>query len=158
MGIFLAWVLSATLTEISSHFVTGKYHWYFVIVKDTFIAIPSLAMIFLSSSGLFNSCWCWSAVYSRGLSNAVVLLDPDPIRKHNAETIYPGLVGTCIVLQALAFLLMISLSKRGRSLLRRVEKTKEDDFWKLHRPKEEFRVREEGRQRAGSESIPFLSR
>jgi hypothetical protein len=157
MGIFLAWCLSATLTAVSSHCITGKYHWRFVCIKDFVIATPSLVMIFLSSSGMFNSCWCWSAVYSRGLEKAVVLLDPDPARKHNAETVYPGLVSACLFLQTVVFLVNLKMSSRGRSLLRRVEKVKEADFWKLHRPQ----TREEesdvvGRPRGSSESRPFL--
>ncbi|KAF2429738.1 hypothetical protein EJ08DRAFT_650194 [Tothia fuscella] len=158
MAITLAWICSAALTETSSHFLTGIYHWRFVILKDTFIALPALGLIFLSSSGLFNSCWCWSSIYSRGLANALILVDPDPIRKRNAETIYPGLVASCLFLQASVFLIMISLSKRGRSLLRRVEKIKEEDFWKLHHFGGRVYEGEGGKSRAGSEGVPFLAK
>lgn len=92
-------------------------------------------IIFLSSSGLFNSCWCWSTVYSRGVANAVVLLDPDPARKKNAETIYPGLVGTGLIIHILFFLFALYRSRKGRSLLRRSEKVKTQEFWDIHKPK-----------------------
>jgi hypothetical protein len=54
IGIFVAWYFSVFVTWIlnSSQIVTGKYHWRFVLVKDALIAIPTVIIIFLSSSGL----------------------------------------------------------------------------------------------------------
>jgi hypothetical protein len=111
---------------------TGRYHWWITLTKDAIIAIPSLLMIFLQSSGIFNSCYCWGSVYSRG-ALAYVQLEPDNDRKHNAETIYPALVWACLGLQALVFLVALRLSKRGRLMMRKDEETKMNDFWQVHR-------------------------
>jgi hypothetical protein len=111
---------------------TGRFHWWLTNLKDACIAIPSVVMIFLQSSGLFNSCYCWGSAWSRG-PDAYVQLDPDKDRKHNAETIYPALVWACLGLQAAVFLLALRISKRGRSMTRRDEETKMKDFWVVHK-------------------------
>lgn len=62
----------------------------------------------------------------------MIILDPNNTRRHNAETIYPGLVGGCLGLQLVVFMIVMRLTKRGRALLRRDEKEKTKDFWDLH--------------------------
>ena len=158
IAIFCGWIFSVSFTAVTSHFFSGKYHWRLMLVKDTLIAIPSLLMIFLSSAGMFNSCWCWSAVYSRGLKSAVVLLDPDPLRKANALSTYPSLVGTCLGVHVVLFLTMLFITKRGRSLLRRSEKIKDADFWKLHRSMGSLQAEDEYNRPENLKSGRFRSR
>jgi hypothetical protein len=134
LGVFIMWLISPFITHImyTTRFARGKWHWYFTLVKDALIAIPSLAIVLLTTCGFYNSCVCWSSYFSRGKENAMIILDPNNTRRHNAETIYPGLVGGCLALQLIVFLTVMRLTKRGRALLRRDEKEKTKDFWDLH--------------------------
>lgn len=138
IGIFVAWVLSAVLTHLTwrLHIFRGKYHWYFVLIKDAIIGIPSIAIEILSSSGIFNSCYCWSAVFSRGLANGVVILDPENARRHNGKTWYPGFVGACLGLQLLTFVVMLFVSRHGAILFRRNEDVRQEDFDRTHKARE----------------------
>lgn len=101
LGIFLAWLFSAFITTLSHSpsFITGKYHWRFVLFKDALIAIPSVLIIFLSSSGLFNSCFCWSGWLTYGKNGARVPLVTDGFYEIKDRTLYPGVVGITIFLQ-----------------------------------------------------------
>jgi hypothetical protein len=134
LGVFIVWFISPFITHImyTSKFARGKWHWRFTLIKDALIAVPALAIILLTSCGFYNSCVCWSSYFSRGRANGVVMLDPNNTRRHNAETIYPGLVGACLGLQLILFMLIMRLTKRGRALLRRDEVDKTKDFWDLH--------------------------
>jgi len=132
--ITFSWFISAITGHVTYRtFATGRYHWYLTLIKDTVVAIPSLTLIFLMCSGFFNSCYCWSSVWSRGRREAYIALDPDKDRKHNAETIYPALVWACLGFQACVFLVAMRMSKRGRGMMRKDEKTKMRDFWSVHR-------------------------
>jgi len=131
--ITLLWIISTTIGHVTwKTIATGRYHWMIVLFKDTFIALPSLLLIFLMSSGIFNSCYCWSSVWSRG-SDAYVQLEPDKDRKHLAETLYPAFVWGCLGFQAVVFWICLRFSKRGRGMMRKDEKTKMRDFWSVHR-------------------------
>jgi hypothetical protein len=101
IGIFLAWLISAFTTTLSysPSFITGKYHWRFVLFKDAIIAIPSILIIFLSSSGLFNSCFCWSGWFSYGNKGARVSLVTDSFYETEDRTLYPAVVAITIFLQ-----------------------------------------------------------
>lgn len=145
------WILSTMLGHITyPSVVTGRYHWYLTLFKDAFIALPSLFMIFLMSSGIFNSCYCWSSIWSRGRTGAYIQLDPDRDRKHNAETIYPALVWVCLGFQTFVFIISLRLSKRGRSMMRKDEKTKMRDFWSVHRGLDGEEPKPEGKWRRRS--------
>ena len=134
LGVFLVWLISPVITHImyTTRFARGKWHWRFMLIKDAMIAVPALVVILITACGFYNSCVCWSSYFSRGRQNAMVILDPNSTRRHNAETIYPGLVGGCLALQLLVFLIVMRMTKRGRALLRRDEKVKTRDFWDLH--------------------------
>jgi len=149
--ITLSWFLSTLIGHIAYRvFATGRYHWYLTLIKDIIVAIPSLIFIFLMCSGFFNSCYCWSSVWSRGRANAYIALDPDRERKHNAETIYPALVWACLGFQAFVYFVALRLSKRGRSMMRKDEKTKMRDFWSVHRGIESAELRPEKKWRRKS--------
>jgi hypothetical protein len=133
LSMFGIWIISAAIGRWTWKTVaTGKYHWYFMLAKDSIISSASLIMVFLQSAGIFNSCFCWGSVYSLG-PRAYVQLDADRDRKRNAKTVYPALVWTCLGLQTMIFMLALRMSRRGRMMMRRSEKTKRDDFWNIHR-------------------------
>ena len=127
-GISLAWFLSPFITWLIYYtgLVTSKAHWYITIVKDTIIAIPSIVLIFLSSCGLFNSCWCWSGVYSLH-DRAHVPLNVADQFQHNDRTIYPTLVGTCLALQFCVFAGMMWVGRRGLRFMRWSEAERQEE-------------------------------
>lgn len=129
IGISLAWLTSASLTRLSysARLVTGKQHWYLVLTKDFLIAAPSLAIIFLSACGLFNSCYCWSGSFYYG-ENAHVLLNSDPIWNVMDHTVFPLIVGVCVALQLAMFSASLVVWRRGLKLFRWSERLKHQEW------------------------------
>ena len=107
--IFAFWIISAALTWVTSlqDYITGKYLWYCILIKDSIIAVPALALIIVTSCGLFNSCYCWSGALLHGRSKASVALNPVSAFNHNDSVIYPAMVGTGLFLQIIVFLLIL---------------------------------------------------
>jgi hypothetical protein len=148
LSITALWILGALMGHVTWRTIaTGRYHWHLTVIKDAVIAIPALLIIFLMSSGIFNSCYCWSSVWSRGV-RAYIQLDQDRDRKHNAETIYPALVWACLGFQTFMFFVAMRLSKRGRSMMRKDERTKMEDFWSVHRGYDPVKVERKWKRRA----------
>lgn len=106
--IFASWILSAIITWITSFqsSITGRYLWYFILIKDSFIAVPALALIIMTSCGLFNSCYCWSGALVLGRSKASVALDPVSALNRNNHVVYPAMVAIGLSLQISVFLLI----------------------------------------------------
>ncbi|KAF9893948.1 hypothetical protein FE257_008919 [Aspergillus nanangensis] len=131
--IFLLWVTSAFITWVTwrTGLATGRYHYMLTTAKDAVVAVPIVVLIFLSSCGLFNSCYCWSAVFSRR-GDAHVILDDSDERRYNAETYYPGLVTSCLGAQFLIVLWMLRLIRHGSTLFRRDEQQKQQDWLATH--------------------------
>ena len=107
--IFAFWITSAALTWVVSlqSCITGKYLWYCILIKDSIIAVPALALIIITSCGLFNSCYCWSGALVHGRSKASVPLNPVSAFNHNDDVIYPAMVATGLFLQIIVFLLIL---------------------------------------------------
>jgi hypothetical protein len=115
--------LSDLFTQISSSFFRGSKHWHITLVKDIFLAIPSVILIFLACARRFNSCWCWSAVFTLG-PRAHVPLDSIPeFAPYNKKT-YPILVAVCLAVQCATFVGMIWVGWRGWGLMRWSEEDK----------------------------------
>lgn len=114
IAIFASWLISATLTWVTSlqDSVTGKYLWYFILIKDSIIAVPALALIIVTSCGLFNTCYCWSGALVLGRSKASVALDPVSAFNRNDDVIYPAMVATGLFLQVSVFLLILWTGRR----------------------------------------------
>ena len=106
--IYAFWLISAIITWLMSfqRTITGRYLWYFILIKDSFIAVPTLALIIATSCGLFNSCYCWSGALVHGRSKASVALNPISAFKRNNDVIYPAMVATGLFLQVAVFLLI----------------------------------------------------
>ncbi|KAH7069127.1 hypothetical protein BKA63DRAFT_569982 [Paraphoma chrysanthemicola] len=119
--------LSALFTQISSSFFNGSRHWHIVLVKDALIAIPSVVLIFLACAGRFNSCWCWSGVYSLG-AEARVPLNAFPYFVIYNRTTYPALVAVCLTLQCAAFIGMMWVGWRGWNMMRWSEEEKKVEW------------------------------
>lgn len=123
-GIFLAWILSALVTSVTCEsFVhrnntRAKRHWHWILIKDTIIALVSLTVIFLSSAGLFNTCYCWSGIWRFGSEKANVLMNTKPIFQKNGRGVYPTTVALCLAAQVLFFTLIAIRSGRGLRVIR----------------------------------------
>lgn len=128
IAVFFAWLLSGFLTYISytPHFALGKLHWYFIIAKDTLVALPSVTMMFLSACGLFNNCQCWSGHLYYG-KKAHVALNVHPFFEHNDSTLYQYVVWTCFGLQGVVLLFVAVKWRRGVRVLRWSEKARTEE-------------------------------
>lgn len=130
LAVFILYFISASITFFShsKNFATGIYHWHFVLWKDGLIGITSLLMIFLSSSGLFNSCFCFSGfLFYRGRSH--VPLNSDPFYERKNSTIYPAVVTVCLVLELVVFGLVARIWWNGLQVMRWSEKARAEE-WK----------------------------
>ena len=119
IAIFASWLLSAMTTWIMSFqgAITGRYLWYFNLIKDSIIGAPALALIVATSCGLFNSCYCWSGALVLGRSKAVVALNPVSTFNHNDNVIYPAMVATGLFLEICVFLLVMWTRRRCFGLM-----------------------------------------
>jgi hypothetical protein len=124
-------LFSALFTRVSAFFFKGSLHWHIMLVKDTLLAIPSVVLIFLACAGRFNSCWCWSGVFSLGAKARVPLNAADDFIKYNSTT-YPILVSVCLSLQVFAFFAMMWVGWRGWHVLRWSEEERKAE-WKAAR-------------------------
>lgn len=118
--IFASWLISATITSIASFqkSITGRYLWYFILIKDSFIAVPALALIIVTSCGLFNNCYCWSGALVHGRSKASVALNPVSAFNRNNNVIYPAMVATGLFLQIAVFLFILWVGRRCFAVMR----------------------------------------
>lgn len=144
--IVVGWMASPAISWAmwKTRIATGKYLFTLTLIKDTLIGMCILGIIILQNTGIYNSCFCWSAWFSRG-HRAVVFLNPDVERKQNAKSFYPAFVGANLALQFAIFFLMYWTDRHGTSLLRRSEKVRQKDFERVH----------DGRNRLDS-ACPFL--
>ncbi|KAL4916729.1 hypothetical protein BDW62DRAFT_202389 [Aspergillus aurantiobrunneus] len=132
--ISILWLLSAGITFLTwvTGLADGVYHYRLTMLKDAMIGIPVLLIIILSSCGIFNSCFCWSAIFSLGRAGAFVVLDDHDERSVNAKTYYPGLVAACLGLQMVVVLVMLWTVRHGSALFRRDEVQKQEDWLETH--------------------------
>jgi nitrate reductase NapE component len=124
--------ISPALTWLISRTLRGKTAWYATIAKDAVFGLSGVLVIVLSSIGIFNTCWCWSGVYSRGISGAYIDLDPQEEREYNAHHLYPAMVGACLLLQILTYLLMHRIMKPGGIVFRPREEEKMEQYRVIH--------------------------
>lgn len=127
--VFTLYFLSAAITRFShiDETLTGKYHWHFVLWKDAVIGIISLLAIFLSSSGLFNSCYCFSgSFYHRG--RAHIPLNSDPFYKRKNNTVFPAVVGICLFLELAVFAIIAGIWWNGLQVMRWSEKARAEEW------------------------------
>ncbi|SPO07016.1 uncharacterized protein DNG_09710 [Cephalotrichum gorgonifer] len=132
MTLGAALLISPGLTYLLNKVRSKKLAWYLVAVKDVFIAVPIMTVVILSSIGIFNTCWCWSAVYSLGINDAFVILDVLDEREKNGKVVYPALVGLCLGLQVVTFVAMHHIMKPGGRVFRLAEDEKEKAYKDVH--------------------------
>ena len=126
IAVFSVWIISAISTSSLSWapFSSGKYLWYIILIKDTFIAVTILALIVASSCGMWNTCYCWSGALVYGERGARVPLNPTKLFDRNNNIIYPAIVATCISFQICVFGAMLWVGWPGIRALWWSEKEK----------------------------------
>jgi hypothetical protein len=90
----------------------GRHSWLFILLKDIVVATPILVLIWLSSCGYFNSCYCSSGALFRR-SHAQVDLNPVSFFRLNNRVIYPATVTAGLGLQMLVPVLVRWVQLRG---------------------------------------------
>lgn len=128
VGVTVLWYASAFITFVTHRraFATGMYHWRFVLIKDACVAMPSFLIMFLSASGLFNFCWCWSGPFQYLGKGRVPL--PEIVYLKNAKSIYPTIVGVTLLLEIAVVIMAAVVWRRGLRLLRWSEKTRRREW------------------------------
>jgi hypothetical protein len=101
--------------------------WTLILAKDAFIATTCVAIIFLSTAGVFNNCYCWSA-YMTWHDEAVVPLNSDEEYKANAVNIYSGVVVSVVGAQVVFFLAVTGYYWQGLSIARWHEEDKREEW------------------------------
>ena len=101
--------------------------WTWVLIKDAVVAAACVVVIFLSTAGMFNSCYCWSVNLTRK-NNPVVPLNTDKSYEENAIKIYSGVVITCIGIQVLFVFAIMWYWSGGLRVVRWSEKDKRTEW------------------------------
>ncbi|KAF2268674.1 hypothetical protein CC78DRAFT_439446, partial [Lojkania enalia] len=107
--------------------IGGAAHWHLTLMKDALVAIPFVVLIFLSTCGLFNSCWCWSGPYSLGGKKRVPL-NHIPQLNRDFKSTYPIIVVGCLVLECVVFVAMMWIGWNGWVTMRWSEKAKMEEW------------------------------
>jgi hypothetical protein len=140
LGCRTLWILTLTvgllvsplLTFGISSFLRPKLAFYLTIIKDALFSAAGVSVILLSSIGIFNTCWCWSGVYSRGILGAYIDLDPQDEREYNLHHLYPAMVGVCLAAQVVVFGVMRGVMKEGGAVMRRSEEERMSVYREVH--------------------------
>jgi hypothetical protein len=130
--ITLSWSLSAFLTqatwELLGRQLGRRGHWHLVVWKDAAVAIPTVLFLFLSSAGLFNTCYCRSFAISKGWIGARVPLNVTSEFDQLNGKLYPILAASCLFFQFAFFLAMRRVGRQGFRLMRWPDKERQLEF------------------------------
>lgn len=131
LGVFVAWSYSPIFTLSLHGRVSPSTHFWLVYAKDVIIGFTSVIIVFLSVTGLFNSCLCWTMsqrIKKIGLS---FLLNRAQYYVWK-EKLFPAVVGVSVFLQLLFVGVVVGLSWGGLIVSRWGEKHKRSEFENVH--------------------------
>jgi len=100
---------------------TGVFHFQFTMIKDAIATASVVLLVVLSSSGIFNSCLCHSAVFTRK-EDAYIGLNSDEQRRTMSRGIYPELAFGTILLQGAVWVLVLLFYRKSTRVFYRTEK------------------------------------
>lgn len=128
VGIFFCYLLSVAYTWAWYSLRQERAHWRAVLIKDGIVALVSIPMVFLSTAGLFNNCYCWSVAMMLGAAASVPLVT-DQAYEDNSHHIYQFVVMSCMVFHLFFFVTILTRWYHGVKLVRWSEKKRRDE-WK----------------------------
>jgi hypothetical protein len=105
LSMYASWILSYLLTSLIRRTTpSARLQWKYILIKDTLILPFQLSGLFAGFIGWFNSCFCWSAVFSLGRSRAyVVVVEMRGMIMALARREWPALTGLALGFQLLLF-------------------------------------------------------
>jgi hypothetical protein len=129
LSIGASWLISAWLSYAAWRHgkFSRKQHWRLSFWKDVVVAIPSVLLIFLSSVGLFNTCYCWSIEVSEG-EGASVPLNAGVEFARLDRKLYPILVSLCMFSQLALYVAIRIVSRRGLKQMAWSEGERQKEF------------------------------
>lgn len=98
-----------------------RKRWYVLLVKDAIIGAGCLTIVFMSTSGVFNNCWCWSAYMWHWRDwgrEAFVPLATEDEYNSLADLVYWPVVWTCLSLQLAFFFCIVFIWWDGITVVR----------------------------------------
>lgn len=101
-----------------------------MLVKDALIALGTIILVFISTAGLFNSCWCASNAITLG-QNAPVVLNNTPDLMRDNKVRYKEVFFVGLGMQIFVFSWISWNGRKGLRLMRWSEKCKENAFSRL---------------------------
>lgn len=119
LGVTVSWLVSVACTTVlhsrNPFGMSDRALYVLVMLKDGFFSILGLGLVFLSTSGIFNNCYCWSAyMWHRFLpgdwgEEAFVPLSTEQAYGFNAVNIYSHVVFACLGAQLAFFAFVVFL-------------------------------------------------
>ncbi|KAH7313981.1 hypothetical protein B0I35DRAFT_410904 [Stachybotrys elegans] len=115
VGVAVCWLLSVACTTWMHHAkpfgLSNRTLWVLVTIKDGIVGIASLALVFLSTTGLFNSCYCWASYMWHNVRHTQphVPLEASDTYDHHAVWIYGPIVFGCLLLQLIFFVVVLAI-------------------------------------------------
>lgn len=102
-----------------------RRQWHRVLAKDACVVIPQLCLLIAGFSGIFNTCFCWSAWFNL-VGNAHIILNSGELIKALARVQWPVMTLVPVVLHLL-FVLAIWGVYRGGVGLFSVDENERDE-------------------------------
>jgi hypothetical protein len=132
IGIFVSWLFSAWFTSALyiryKNRMSGHKLWLIVLTKDAILGLSSIILIFLSTSGLCNNCWCWAAFPMRGRGGAYVPLNTDELYNEYAHHLYSVVVSAVIGSQLLFLAVILYWWRDGLKIVRWTESRRRGEW------------------------------
>jgi hypothetical protein len=131
VGVYVVWILSAIFTSALylryKDRMTRHMLWKLVLIKDFFVFWSCLGIVFLSTGGLFNNCWCWTAYMFRG-NDAYLPLNTDGVYDDDARNIYSFVIFAAVGAQLIFYIAIMLLWRGAFKLVRWSEKLRRTEW------------------------------
>lgn len=143
---FALYIVSVALTTLlyrrCGHRFTGHTLWRMVLIKDLIIAIGTISTIFLSTAGLFNTCWCWTRAIFLGKDHGSWPMNSDADYEENTKNYYSISVGLCLGAHVVFYLGLVLWFRRGIKVVRWTESRRRVE-WEHEMPQRMAQLRQD---------------
>jgi hypothetical protein len=132
VGLYLVWLASAAATSCMYLLYKDRWRehtmWIVALAKDIIVGCGVLVLVFGSTSGLFNSCWCWGLANQVAVGIGYVPLASDDEYNKDAQHQYRAIVYTCLAFQVCFFVGLILRWRDSLHLVRWPEKQRRREW------------------------------